>query len=119
MSEQDQGLEQPQASTRSSGMSRKNFLTGTVGAGAGGLIIGGAAGYAIGNSSSSSSSSGGSKSTIKIGSASPITGPYAGDGQQMIRGQELAIEHINAAAAWPATRSSSSRWIPRTSRPTS
>jgi branched-chain amino acid transport system substrate-binding protein len=96
MSEQEQGPDQ-QAPARSTGVSRKNFLTGTVGAGIGGLIVGGAAGYAIGDSGSSSSSSGGSKSTIKIGSASPITGPYAGDGQQMIRGQELAIEQINAA----------------------
>jgi branched-chain amino acid transport system substrate-binding protein len=79
------------------GMSRKNFLRGTVAAGAGGLVVGGGVGYAVGNSGSSSSSSGGSKSSIKIGSATPITGPYAGDGQQMLRGQELAIEQINAA----------------------
>jgi branched-chain amino acid transport system substrate-binding protein len=97
MSEQEQGPDQQQASGRTTGVSRKNFLTGAVGAGIGGLVIGGGAGYAIGNSGSSSSSSGGSKSTIQIGSASPITGPFAGDGQQMIRGQQLAIEHINAA----------------------
>ena len=40
--------EQEQAPRQSTGMSRKNFLAGTVGAGAGGLIVGGAAGYAIG-----------------------------------------------------------------------
>ena len=83
------------------GMSRKSFLQGTAGAGAAGLVIGGGIGYGIGNSSGSSSSapSGGGgtkkKGTIKIGSASPITGPYAGDGEQMIRGQELAIEELN------------------------
>jgi branched-chain amino acid transport system substrate-binding protein len=82
-------------------MSRKNFLQGTVGAGAAGLVVGGGVGYAVGNSGSSSSSSGtpakgGSKGTLKIGSASPITGPFAGDGKEMIRGQELAIDEINA-----------------------
>src|SRR5437764_11157008 len=84
------------------GMSRKNFLQGTVGAGVGGLVVGGAVGYAVGNSSSSSSSSssdsgsgsGSSGGTIKIGSASPITGPYAGDGKEMIRGQEMAVAEI-------------------------
>ncbi|MGZ4431107.1 MAG: ABC transporter substrate-binding protein, partial [Gaiellales bacterium] len=84
------------------GMSRKSFLQGTAGAGAAGLIVGGGAGYAIGNSGSSSAPSGGgggskSKGTLKVGSASPITGPFAGDGEQMIRGQELAIEELNAA----------------------
>ena len=38
------------------GMSRKNFLQGTVGAGAAGLVVGGGVGYAVGNSGSSSSS---------------------------------------------------------------
>jgi branched-chain amino acid transport system substrate-binding protein len=87
------------------GMSRKNFLQGTVGAGAAGLVVGGGIGYAVGDSGSSSSSGGGggstggssSKGTIKVGSAVPVTGPYAGDGQQMSRGQELAVEEINAA----------------------
>jgi branched-chain amino acid transport system substrate-binding protein len=79
------------------GMSRKNFLRGTAAAGVGGLVVGGGVGYAVGDSGSSSSTSGGSKSSIKIGSATPITGPYAGDGQQMLRGQQLAIEQINAA----------------------
>ena len=74
------------------GMSRKNFLQGTVGAGAAGLVVGGGVGYAVGNSGSSSSSSSGgggstggssSKGTIKVGAAVPVTGPYAGDGQQM------------------------------------
>jgi branched-chain amino acid transport system substrate-binding protein len=88
------------------GMSRKNFLQGTVGAGAAGLVVGGGVGYAVGNSGSSSSSSSGgggstggssSKGTIKVGAAVPVTGPYAGDGQQMSRGQELAVDEINAA----------------------
>ena len=85
------------ASSRSTGMSRRSFLRGTAAAGAGGLVIGGGAGYGIGRSSSDSSSSSGSKDAITIGSASPITGPFAGDGQQMVRGQEVAVEQINAA----------------------
>jgi branched-chain amino acid transport system substrate-binding protein len=86
-----------QAPSKKTGMSRKSFLRGTAATGVGGLVVGGGVGYGIGHSSSSSSGSSGDKSTIKIGSASPITGPYAGDGQQMVRGQELAIEQINAA----------------------
>jgi branched-chain amino acid transport system substrate-binding protein len=78
-------------------MSRRNFLRGTAAAGAGGLVVGGGVGYAVGNSGSESSSGSGSKDKITIGSASPITGPFAGDGRQMVRGQELAIEQINAA----------------------
>ena len=83
------------------GVSRKTFLQGAAGAGAAGLVIGGGAGYAINSSSSSSSSpppatGKRSKGTLKIGSASPITGFYAGDGEFMVRGQELAIAEINA-----------------------
>jgi len=81
------------------GMSRKSFLQGTAGAGVGGVAVGGVAGYLIGHSGSGSSTatSSGPKEAITIGTAAPITGPFAGDGQQMVRGQELAIEEINAA----------------------
>lgn len=78
------------------GVSRKSFLQASAGAGVGGLIIGGAIGYAAHGSSSSSSGKAGSKGTLKIGSATPITGPFAGDGQAMRRGQELAVSEINA-----------------------
>src|SRR4029078_5244179 len=66
------------------GMSRKNFLQGTVGAGAAGLVGGGGIGYGVGNSGFSAASSGGgggstggssSKGTIKVGAAVPVTGP--------------------------------------------
>ncbi|MDX6591358.1 MAG: branched-chain amino acid transport system substrate-binding protein [Gaiellales bacterium] len=85
------------------GVSRKGFLQGTAGAAVAGLAVGGGAGYLVGNSGSDSSSapktgSGStSKGKLKIGSASPLTGPFAGDGEQMVRGQELAVEEINAA----------------------
>ena len=87
-------------------VSRKGFLQGAVGAAAGGLIVGGGIGYAIGHSGSSSSESssggsgnsgGGGGGTIKVGAAIPITGPFAGDGEQMLRGQEMAVSEINDA----------------------
>jgi branched-chain amino acid transport system substrate-binding protein len=80
-------------------VSRRQFLQGAVGAGVGGLVVGGVGGYAIGNSGSGgggTTSTGGSEEPILIGSASPVTGPFAGDGQQMVRGQQLAIDEINA-----------------------
>lgn len=83
-------------------MSRRSFLRGVGGAGIGGLAVGGAAGYLVGNSGSSSSggTSGGgggsSSEPITIGCGSPVTGPFAGDGQQMVRGVQLAAEEINA-----------------------
>jgi branched-chain amino acid transport system substrate-binding protein len=95
-------MSEPGSGARRSGMSRKSFLQGTAGAGVAGLVVGGGIGYGIGNSSSGSSSpstasgTGTKKGTIKIGSASPITGPFAGDGEQMIRGQELALAELNA-----------------------
>ncbi|GAA0235715.1 ABC transporter substrate-binding protein [Cryptosporangium japonicum] len=44
-----------------------------------------------------STGSGNSGGTIKIGTLHPLTGPYAGDGQQMENGVKLAIDDINAA----------------------
>ncbi len=84
---------------RSTGVSRRNFVTGLAVAGLGGLVVGGGAGYALAPKDSGGSSSGGGggdTSPIKIGSVSPVTGPYSGDGQEMTRGQELAIDAINA-----------------------
>ena len=80
------------------GVTRKTFLRGLGAAGAGGLVVGAAAGFAGGSASGSSGGSGGSsKKPIVIGSGSPVTGIYAGDGQMMVRGQQLAIAEINAA----------------------
>jgi branched-chain amino acid transport system substrate-binding protein len=85
--------------TGGKGMSRRQFLQGATTAGVGGLAVGGVGGYLAGHSSSTTTtttSTGGSKEPILIGSASPVTGPFASDGQQMVRGQQLAIEEINA-----------------------
>lgn len=80
---------------KSGGMSRREFVQ-VAGAGAAGLVVGAAGGFALGGGLGGDSGSGGSKGTIKIGSASPITGAYSGDGNEMVRGQQLAIEEINA-----------------------
>lgn len=80
---------------RSGGMSRREFVQ-VAGAGAAGLVVGAAGGFALGGGLGGDSGSGGSKGTIKIGSASPITGGFSGDGNEMVRGQQLAIEEINA-----------------------
>jgi branched-chain amino acid transport system substrate-binding protein len=83
------------------GVSRRQFLTGATAAGIGGLVVGGAGGFVAGRASESSTTTttagGGTTEPIMIGSASPLTGPFASDGQQMVRGQTLAIEEINAA----------------------
>ena len=86
--------------TRQPGMTRKDFLRGVGAAGAGGLVVGGVAGFFGGRASEStttaSTTASTSKAPIVIGSGSPVTGVYAGDGQQMIRGQQLAVAEINA-----------------------
>jgi branched-chain amino acid transport system substrate-binding protein len=87
--------------TRQPGMTRKDFLRGVGAAGAGGLVVGGVAGFFGGRASDSPSTTSASASTtnqpLVIGSGIPVTGAYAGDGQQMLRGQQLAVAEINAA----------------------
>ena len=90
-------------SSGSGKVSRRSFLEGVGGAGLGGLVLGGLGGYLVGNNSSSSdegstsgASGGGSSAPITIGVGSPVTGPFAGDGQQMVRGVELAVSELNA-----------------------
>jgi branched-chain amino acid transport system substrate-binding protein len=72
---------------------------GAGGAAVGGLIVGGIGGYAIGSSGDDGDGSDGGTTgggePIRIGSASPVSGAYSGDGQEMTRGQELAIAHLN------------------------
>lgn len=84
------------ASNPGSSISRRDLLRG-LSIGAGGLIIGGGGGYLAGHSSSSGSKGSSAKGKpILIGSGSPVTGYYSADGEDMIRGQELAISEINA-----------------------
>lgn len=78
------------------GMTRRQFVQ-AAGVGAAGLAVGAAGGFAAGGlagrSADGSGSTGGGK--IKIGSASPITGAYSGDGNEMVHGQQMAIDEIN------------------------
>ena len=85
-------------------VTRRQLMTGAGAAAIGGLVVGGVGGYAMGSSGDDDGSGtttttggdGGSTETIKLGSASPTTGAYSGDGQEMVRGQELAVADINA-----------------------
>lgn len=90
----------PGLAANTSGVSRKDFLRGLGAAGAGGLIVGGAGGYFGGKASSSSNESAqvtsSNKQPIVIGSGSPLTGAYAGDGIMQLRGQQLAVAELNA-----------------------
>jgi branched-chain amino acid transport system substrate-binding protein len=83
------------------GVTRKDFLRGVGAAGAGGLVVGGVAGFFGGRASESTEPTAAAASTSKqpivIGAGVPVTGVYAGDGQQMQRGQQLAVAEINAA----------------------
>jgi branched-chain amino acid transport system substrate-binding protein len=81
-------------------VTRRQLLTGAGAAALGGVVVGGAGGYVLGSSGDDEGTTtpggGGGSETIKLGSASPTSGPYSGDGQEMTRGQELALEEINA-----------------------
>lgn len=89
------------SSTRKGRISRRKFLQGTAGAAVGGIVVGGGLEYLVGpqraGSNDASANSSGARGTIKIGAPLPITGPYSADGQEMDRGQQLAIDEINAS----------------------
>jgi branched-chain amino acid transport system substrate-binding protein len=75
---------------------RRQFVAGTGGAGVGGLIIGGAAGYLGGQSSDDDEGgTGGGGGTISVGAGIPVTGAFAGDGEDMLRGLQLGVEELN------------------------
>lgn len=84
-------------------VTRRQLLTGAGAAAVGGLVVGGVGGYVVGSAGNDDGNgvvaggNGGSNGgSIGIGSASPVSGPYSGDGQEMTRGQELAVADINA-----------------------
>lgn len=74
-------------------------MVGAGSAAAGGLIVGGAGGFFGGRASKSggtSTTSGGNKGgEIVVGAGVPVTGAFAGDGQEMHRGLELGAAAIN------------------------
>lgn len=77
-------------------VNRRNFVTGLGLAGVGGLLAGGGLGYGLAPRGAQGGAVGGGGVT-KIGMVAPVTGPYSGDGQEMVRGAELAVEDINQA----------------------
>ncbi|MDH6197384.1 branched-chain amino acid transport system substrate-binding protein [Mycobacterium frederiksbergense] len=79
------------------GVSRRNFVRGLTTAGAGGFVVGGAAAWVMKPQGGTGFAGAASGETIKIGSVAPVTGPYSGDGLEMVRGAKMAIEDINAA----------------------
>lgn len=82
----------------SNSLSRRSFLqTGGVAAAAavGGVALGRATSEQ-GSGSTGTVSAGGGGPSIRIGSAYPLSGPLANDGQQMRNGAALAIEQSNA-----------------------
>jgi len=86
------------AESARTGVTRRAFLGGVGAAGVAGLAVGGVGGYLGGKASAGRGSTGlsGQGKTLVVGSGSPVTGGYAGDGQEMVRGQTIAIEEINA-----------------------
>ena len=84
------------------GVTRREFVYMGA-AGVAGLVVGGVIGNQLGgdggggDTSGSSSSGGGSAAAgdIVVGGAFPLTGVLAGDGQDMMKGLELAVQEIN------------------------
>ena len=76
---------------------RRQFVAGAGGAGAAGLVAGGLGGFFGGRASKGGGGGGGGGGgTITVGAGVPVTGPFAGDGQEMLRGLELGVDEINA-----------------------
>ncbi len=85
-------------SSKKSGISRRDLVRNAGIAGLAGLAIGGAGGYFAAPRGSAAGGGGtGGGGTLKVGIFAPITGPYSGDGQEMVRGAEMAIADINEA----------------------
>ena len=72
------------------GIGRRRFLAGTGGAAA--LVTGGLYSGALVTQAAAAATSG---KPVKIGSSVPLTGFASGDGQDMMRGFQLALEEIN------------------------
>jgi len=82
-------------------LSRRDVLSKATLA-AGGLVVGGAAGFVIGDQSAGASGgdAGGPRSSggpIKVAGVFPLTGVVAADGTEMRNGTVMAIDEINAA----------------------
>lgn len=82
---------------RPRGVSRRNFVNGLGIAGLGGVVVGGGAAWAVKPAGSGLAGGGATGAPITIGSVAPLTGPYSGDGQEMVRGAEMALDDVNGA----------------------
>jgi branched-chain amino acid transport system substrate-binding protein len=78
------------------GLTRKEFVY-AAGAGVAGLAIGGVVGNQLTGSKSTTTSGTTAKAAIPVGGAFPLTGALAGDGQDMLKGLQLAVDDINQA----------------------
>ena len=78
------------------GFTRREFVY-TAGAGVAGLVIGGVAGDQLAGSGKSKTTGSSTKTAIPVGGAFPLTGDLAGDGADMLRGLQLAVQDINQA----------------------
>ncbi|BBY28485.1 ABC transporter substrate-binding protein [Mycolicibacterium sediminis] len=82
---------------RPRGVPRRRFVNGLGIAGLGGVVIGGGTAWAAKPSGPANGAGSADGTPIKIGSVAPITGPYSGDGQEMVRGAEMALDDVNGA----------------------
>ena len=76
-------------------VTRRSVLAG-VGAGIGGLVVGGLAGGALAPKSSGGGGGGSSKGSLKVVGIYPLSGVIAADGKEMGNGVKMAVDEINA-----------------------
>ena len=78
-------------------VSRRQLVAGMGAAAFGGVIAGGAGGFAGARSTESEAASGGGGegAPLKIGALVPVTGFAAADGQEMLRGLKLGVADVN------------------------
>ena len=83
-------------SSKKSGITRRDLVRNAGIAGLAGLVVGGAGGYfAAPRGSAGAGGASGGGGTLNVGIMAPVTGPYSGDGEEMVRGAEMAIAEIN------------------------
>jgi branched-chain amino acid transport system substrate-binding protein len=80
---------------RPKGVSRRQLVAGMGAAAFGGVIAGGAGGFAGARSTESEASTGQQGEPLKIGALVPVTGFAAADGQEMLRGLRLGVADVN------------------------
>jgi branched-chain amino acid transport system substrate-binding protein len=80
---------------RRKGVSRRQLVAGMGAAAFGGVIAGGAGGFAGARSTESEASTSAEGEPLKIGALVPVTGFAAADGQEMLRGLRLGVSDVN------------------------